>query len=247
VNADSINIFIDLVQAQFPSTSKNLNFAFQQIYQNNLPPPIRQHFTNVYLFCLHKDPLNKSKLRPLGIPTAIRRLIASHVAHTFRKKFARHMLPFNYAIGTPNGTNLIINTMQLQVEKNTYPSPNRLDASQPVQQFSSTSQIISTASPMKPSSMSLLNYSQKCSHSPHSSTNMPELSTTSGLMAHGALYSWKRASARAVHSFPFLHPLSSPTSSNHLTLNYVKEPQLGSSTATLAMMVLEALHISLDT
>jgi hypothetical protein len=41
VNADSIDIFIDLVQAQFPSTSKNLNFIFQQIYQNNLPPPIR--------------------------------------------------------------------------------------------------------------------------------------------------------------------------------------------------------------
>jgi len=54
----------------------------------------------------------------IGIPTAIRRLIASHVAHTFHEKFARHMLPFNYAIGTPNGTHLIINAMQLQVEKN---------------------------------------------------------------------------------------------------------------------------------
>jgi hypothetical protein len=27
------------------------------------------------------------------------------------------MLPFNYAVGTPNGTNFIINTMQLEVEK----------------------------------------------------------------------------------------------------------------------------------
>jgi hypothetical protein len=27
------------------------------------------------------------------------------------------MLPFNYAIGTPNGTNLIMNTMQLQIKK----------------------------------------------------------------------------------------------------------------------------------
>jgi hypothetical protein len=117
VNADSIDIFIDLIQAQFPSTSKNLNFIFQQIHQNNLHPPIRWYFTNIYLFCLHKDPLDKSKLCPLGIPTAIRHHIASHVAHTFRRKFARHMLPFNYAVGTPNGTNLIINTMQLQVEK----------------------------------------------------------------------------------------------------------------------------------
>jgi hypothetical protein len=117
VNADSIDIFIDLVQANINSTSINLNFIFNQIYQNNLPPPIKRYFTDVYLFCLHKDPLDKSKLCPLGIPTAIRRLIASHVAHTFREKFACHMLPFNYTVGTPNGTNLIINTMQLQVEK----------------------------------------------------------------------------------------------------------------------------------
>ncbi len=87
------------------------------MYQNSLPPPIKRYFTDVYLFCLHKDPLDKSKLRPLGIPTTIRRLIASHVAHTSREKFAHHMLPFNYAIGTPNGTNLAINTIQLQVEK----------------------------------------------------------------------------------------------------------------------------------
>ena len=117
VNADSIDIFIDLVQANIASVPTHLNFIFNQIYQNNLPPPITHYFTDVYLFCLHKDPLDKSKLRPLGIPTAIRRLIASHVAHTFREKFARHMLPYNYAVGTPNGTNLIINSMQLQVEK----------------------------------------------------------------------------------------------------------------------------------
>jgi hypothetical protein len=85
--------------------------------KNTLPPPIRQNFTNVYFFCLRKDSLYKSKLRPLGIPTAVRRLIASHAAHTFHKKIASIMLPFNYAVGTPNGTNLIINMMQLQVEK----------------------------------------------------------------------------------------------------------------------------------
>jgi hypothetical protein len=113
VNADFIYVFIDLVQANIPSTSINLNFIFNQIYQNNLPPPIKRYLTDVYLFCLHKDPLDKSKLRPLGIPTAIRHLITSHVAHTFtpHKKIACHMLPFNYALGTPNGTNFIIDTM----------------------------------------------------------------------------------------------------------------------------------------
>jgi len=62
VNADSIDIFIDLVQANIPYTLINLKFIFNQIYQNNLPPPIKHYFTDVYLFCLHKDPLDKSKL-----------------------------------------------------------------------------------------------------------------------------------------------------------------------------------------
>ena len=86
VNADSIDIFIDGVNANIPYVPTDLNFIFNQIYQNNLPPESN---------CLHKDPNDKTKLHPLGIPTAIRRLMASHAAHTFREKFAQHMLPFN--------------------------------------------------------------------------------------------------------------------------------------------------------
>jgi hypothetical protein len=117
VNADSIDIFIDIINANIPSVPTDLNYIFNQIYQNNFPPTIKRYFTDVYLFCLHKDPTDKTKLRPLGIPTAIRCLIASHVAHSFREKFARHMLPFNYAVGTPSGSNFITTTMQLQIEK----------------------------------------------------------------------------------------------------------------------------------
>ena len=62
VNADSIDVFIDLVQAKINSTSIIINFIFNQIYQNNLPPPIKFYFTDLYLFCLHKDPRDKSKL-----------------------------------------------------------------------------------------------------------------------------------------------------------------------------------------
>jgi hypothetical protein len=185
VNDDSIDIFIDLVQANISSsTSINLNFIFNQIYKNNLPPSIKRYFTDVYLFCLHKDPLNKSKLQPLGIPTAIRRLIACHVAHTFREKFARHMLPFNYAVGTPNGTNLIINTMQLQVEK--YISLSQSKNILPTRAAVLTSPTNSTASPVKHSLKSLQTPSPKSSPSLPSSTNKRGPSTTNGLMAHGA-------------------------------------------------------------
>ena len=117
VNADSIDLFIDLVKSNIPSIPVDLNHIFNQIYQNNLPPTIHRYFTDVYLFCLHKDPNDTTKLRPLGIPTAIRRLIASHVAHTFRGKFARHLLPFNWAVGAPNGNDFIVKAMQLKIEK----------------------------------------------------------------------------------------------------------------------------------
>jgi hypothetical protein len=117
VNADSIDIFIDLVKSKLPSVPADLNHIFNQIYQNNLPPAIHRYFTDVYLFCLHKDPNDTTKLRPLGIPTAIRRLIASHVAHTFRGKFAHHLLPYNWAVGSPNGNDFIVKAMQLKIEK----------------------------------------------------------------------------------------------------------------------------------
>ena len=54
---------------------------------------------DVYLFCLHKDPTDASKLRPLGIPTAMRRIIARHVAQYFKPKFADYLLPINFAVG----------------------------------------------------------------------------------------------------------------------------------------------------
>ena len=87
------------------------------IYKNNLPESIKSYFTDVYLFCLHKDSKDTTKLRPLGIPTAIRRLIASHIAHTLRTKFANHLLPYNYAVGVPDGSDFVVKAMQLAIEK----------------------------------------------------------------------------------------------------------------------------------
>jgi len=52
----------------------------------------KHFFSDVYLFCLHKDPNDATKLRPLGIPTAMRRIIARHVAQHFKPKFAEYLL-----------------------------------------------------------------------------------------------------------------------------------------------------------
>ena len=117
VNSDSIDLLTLLVKSKIPTVKDDLRYIFDIIFQNRLPPQIRRYFTDVYLFCLHKSPTDPSKLRPLGIPTAIRRIVASHVARTLKHKFASHLLPFNYAVGIPNGSSFVVKAMQLSIEK----------------------------------------------------------------------------------------------------------------------------------
>jgi hypothetical protein len=78
---------------------------------------IKCYFTDVYFFCLHKDPNNYNKLCLLGIPTAIQCLIATHVARSLKSKFASHLLPYNYAVGIPDGMSFVVKAMQLAIEK----------------------------------------------------------------------------------------------------------------------------------
>ncbi len=66
---------------------EHLHYIFNKIYQNIIPHEIKQYFSNVYLFCLHKDPNDKSNLHPLGIPIDGQQLMATHVARTFKEKF----------------------------------------------------------------------------------------------------------------------------------------------------------------
>ena len=114
---DSINLFTTLVKTATPATKTDIQFIFEKICQNDIPPTITRYFTDVYLFCLHKDPSDPTKLRPLGIPTAIRRIIATHVARTLKQKFAYHLFPYNFAVGIEDGANFVVKAMQLGVEK----------------------------------------------------------------------------------------------------------------------------------
>ncbi len=95
----------------------DLRFIFAIIHQNKLPEQIKHYSTNVYLFCLHKDINDLTKLRPLGIQTAIRRLIASYDARTLRDKFTHHLLPYNLAVGVSDSSDVVVKAMQLAIEK----------------------------------------------------------------------------------------------------------------------------------
>jgi hypothetical protein len=115
--SDSIDAFIHLVKQGIPTTNANIQELFNLIYQGNIPQEARHFFTDTYLFCLHKDESDNTKLRPIGIPTAIRRIIASHIAKQWKDKFALYLLPYNFAVGVPNGMDFIIKTMQLSIER----------------------------------------------------------------------------------------------------------------------------------
>ena len=117
VNADSIDLVSSLLNCSIPIVTNDLQFVFGLIYKNILPDNIKRYFTDVYLFCLHKDQLDPTKLRPLGTPTAIQCIITSHIACTLCQKFADHLLPYNYDVGIPDGSDFVVKVMQLAMKK----------------------------------------------------------------------------------------------------------------------------------
>ena len=105
-------------KAKYTKKQKILAKFFTIIVNNsNLPEKIGDILRTTYLVALEKDPTDLSKLRPLGVPSAIRRIAAILLLHQYRSKFAEYLLPFNYAIGVNGGIDIITNTMRLGVEK----------------------------------------------------------------------------------------------------------------------------------
>ena len=69
------------------------------------------------MVALEKDPDDKTKPRPLGVPSAIRRISAILVLSEYSSEFAAHLLPYNFAVGVGGGCDVIIKTLQLAVDK----------------------------------------------------------------------------------------------------------------------------------
>ena len=123
---DSLDIFIKLAdlyrrcqlkgQKSFVKTDTLASF-FSLVIQGNLPPRIAKILRTTYMVALRKSETNPTKLRPLGIPSAIRRVAAKAILHMFRTRFAQHLLPFNFAFGVNGGMDLIISTMRIGIDR----------------------------------------------------------------------------------------------------------------------------------
>ena len=70
-----------------------------------------------YVVALRKIKVDPTKLRPIGIPSAVRRISAKVILHLFMTRLAKYLLPFNYAFGVNGGVDFIFSTIRLGVDK----------------------------------------------------------------------------------------------------------------------------------
>jgi len=125
INVGTLDLFIKIAnyqkrskKAKYTKKQKLLAKFFSIVANNsNIPEKIGNILRTTYLVALEKDPTDLSKLRPLGVPSAIRRITAICILHHYRSRFANHVLPFNYAISINGGIDIITTTMRLGVEK----------------------------------------------------------------------------------------------------------------------------------
>ena len=90
---------------------------FQNIANAEIPSRVTELLRTTYLVALEKDTNDKTKLRPLGIPSAIRRITAIALLKQFTPLFARDLLPYNFAVGVHGGCDMVISTIRNGVEK----------------------------------------------------------------------------------------------------------------------------------
>ena len=101
IQVDSIDLLIYLAQrCKQPNAKHGLKpFAstlasfFPTAANGEIPEKLVNVFRTTYLVALEKDPSNKTKLRPLGIPTAIRRITANAIANELKSTFVTYLLP----------------------------------------------------------------------------------------------------------------------------------------------------------
>jgi len=126
IQGDSLDMFTRLVKKRVPQqhkksqsspTALHLATFFSNIANANFGKYERSHINTIYFVAFHKDVNNPKKLRPIGVPSAIRRITANLLITKNKPDFASYLLPFNYAIGVQGGISTIVHTMRLGVEK----------------------------------------------------------------------------------------------------------------------------------
>ena len=124
---DSLDIYLKLVRRRIKenrkgkqspkATATTLAKFFTIIANGDVDETIKKYLTTTYFVALQKDLQDITKLRPLGVPSAIRRITAALVINRYKSQFATNLLPYNYAVGINGGVDVITHSIRLGVDK----------------------------------------------------------------------------------------------------------------------------------
>ena len=126
---DSLDIFIKKVSVNRRAKKKKTTIPYQAdvlaifftiLANDDVTDKINEILRTTYLVPLRKEKrreLPPKKLRPLGIPSAIRQITAGAILYTYRSGFADYLLPFNFAFRVQGGIDVVTSTIRLAVEK----------------------------------------------------------------------------------------------------------------------------------
>jgi hypothetical protein len=90
----------------------------QLILNNNIPESIARLLRSNRFIAFHKDPSDPTKLRPIGIGTAYRRVIGALITSTYAPDFAQLLLPQGQVgIAVKGGIELLIHSAQIQLNQ----------------------------------------------------------------------------------------------------------------------------------
>lgn len=92
--------------------------TMQILASGNLPPKIARTFRATYFVALHKDKTDLSKLRPIGVGTAYRRLMGSIIMRHMSHDFASYLTPQGQlGVGIRGGLDTLVHLTQVMLDK----------------------------------------------------------------------------------------------------------------------------------
>ncbi|KAL7545108.1 hypothetical protein ACHAWF_008465 [Thalassiosira exigua] len=116
-HVDTLDGWIDLAKLGIGEVNDGIQCLFDLFFRACLPSKVVHFMSYSYLFLLLKDPEDRSKLRPIAIPCAVRHLLASHIVAMEQEAFAVDLLPHQLAVGVKGSMDFIIHVMQLSIDK----------------------------------------------------------------------------------------------------------------------------------
>ena len=133
---DSIDLFIytanELANGAMGDTQPQvLDEPFQLLMNGDVPRHLQPLLCATFLLALRKDPSDDTKLRPIGIPSALRRILAAYITRACNVAFCTFMLPYNYAGRLGGGMHFVCSAIQqacetyISIPQSQHRSPSR--------------------------------------------------------------------------------------------------------------------------